>query len=59
MGPAGVTSDAGAFAWEVSTSGYLNSTSVDITYALRPVINLKADVTVIGEGTADSHWTVQ
>ena len=39
-------------------NGQLNNTNVDFPYGLRPVINLKSDVTFTGNGTIDNPYVV-
>ena len=57
MSPGGFVT---ATSWYVNGSGYPNFSSTHInSFCLRPVINLKADTTVTGLGTSDSHWIVQ
>ena len=45
--------------WRVSSNGNIYCVSEWLTSHLRPVINLKSDITVTGSGTSDSHWIVQ
>jgi len=59
MSPAGTSSDPNAVIWRITDSVSLDYHSAYITRNLRPVINLKANTTVTGSGTSDSHWVVQ
>ena len=44
--------------FDVNSYGYLHWNSVSGTYGVRPVINLKADVTLTGTGTASDPYVV-
>ncbi len=58
MSPAGF--DLGnAFAWYMYTAGSIDGNSVDITFAVRPVINLNADIAVTGTGTSTDPYVVE
>ena len=50
--------DAYVFFVYSSDSFGLNSNRVDSTDGVRPVINLKADVTITGEGTSSNPYTI-
>jgi len=43
----------------VNSNGNLSSNNVNSTYGVRPVINLKADVTLTGAGTKSNPYVVQ
>jgi len=47
-----------AYVFGVYTTGYLNNWYVDSTVGVRPVINLKAAVTLTGKGTASDPYVV-
>ena len=47
-----------AYVFIVNSNGYLGSNYVNNAWGVRPVINLKADIKFIGEGTADSPFEV-
>ena len=42
----------------VNSTGFLSSANVNGSYGVRPVINLKADLSFTGEGTIDSPYEV-
>ena len=57
MSPRGFSS-SGAFVFIVNSGGYLDYSSVDNTWCVRPVINLSADVKVTGSGTSSDPFVV-
>ena len=48
-----------AFVFIVDSNGYLYNYGVDYTRGVRPVINLKADVTITGEGKSTDPYVVE
>ena len=43
----------------VNSNGWLNNNNVNATYGVRPVINLRADVTISGgNGTANNPYQI-
>ena len=58
MSPCYAGSDGWAYVFNVYSDGYLSNYYVIDTYGVRPVINLKADVTITGEGTSDDPYVV-
>ena len=58
MSPAGF-SLGGARAWYVYSSGYIYNNIVSSTSAVRPVINLNADIAVTGTGTSTDPYVVE
>ena len=60
MSPAGWNSkDASAASIWYSDSGTLYWYTVNVSYGIRPVINLKSNVTATGLGTSASPWVIQ
>lgn len=59
LSPAGFNSGNYARVWYSSQGVVLRNGNVNAKLSLRPVINVKADVTVTGSGTADDHWIIQ
>ena len=59
MSPSGLSQTATATDWSVYSTGAIRHYRVDIKAQLRPVINLKPDVTVTGTGASDNHYVVQ
>ena len=57
MSPSGFNG-SNASVFRVPSSGYLTSFNVNSAWGVRPVINLKADVTISGSGTASSPYVV-
>jgi len=53
--------DLSAGNWRVCTTGYICSYDVSTLNdgRIRPVINLKSDITVTGTGSSGDHWVVQ
>ena len=51
--------NGGAVVFRVDSDGSLNNYGVNITRGVRPVINLKADVSFTGEGTVDSPYEIE
>ena len=47
-----------AYVFNVYSNGYLSNYGVDYTNGVRPVINLKADVTITGSGTSSNPYKV-
>ena len=45
-----------AHAFTIGMAGLIDGTYTSSTYGLRPTINLKADVTITGEGTKDNPY---
>ena len=63
MTPAGSYTQFGnaswfAFVFNVSPSGWIDDLSVNGTVGIRPVINLKSDVTITGNGTMTDPYVV-
>ena len=56
MSPAGYYSYARA--WYIYSSGYITNTYVNSSYAVRPVINLKADLSIV-KNESTGHYVVQ
>lgn len=53
------SSNAGAFAWSVSSTGYLNAHWVTSSFGVRPVINLSPDILITGgDGTKVNPYMV-
>ena len=48
-----------AVVYQVYTTGRLNTSVVHGSWGIRPVINLKADVTITGSGTTTDPYTVE
>ena len=48
-----------AHAFTIGMAGLIDGTYTSSTYGLRPTINLKADMTITGEGTIESPYKVQ
>ena len=48
-----------AYVWDVRYSGYVYDNRTTETYAIRPVINLKADIEVTGTGTASDPYVIK
>ena len=59
MSPYDVNSDANARVFVVDEEGYLRSWNVSYSYGIRPVINLKSDVTITGSGTTTDPYKVE
>ena len=58
MSPSYYNSSRGTHVFRVWSDGDLNLDSVDNVRDIRPVINLKADVTLTGVGTSTNPYTV-
>ena len=58
MSPSYFDSTGRAFVFFVSSNGSFGNDRVDSTSGVRPVINLKADVTITGEGTSSNPYKV-
>ena len=58
MSPSDFYSTGGARVFIVTSSGYFGSDNVNNANGVRPVINLKADVTITGEGTSSNPYKV-
>ena len=61
MSPYYVNSDGSAFVFRMLANGYLGSLNdgrVESISAVRPVINLKADLTITGSGTSTDPYQV-
>ena len=61
MSPCYVDSGSGAVMFGVHSNGNFDNNYVDSAYdawGVRPVINLKADVTITGEGTSSNPYVV-
>lgn len=58
MSPSGFNSYNFATAWLVTSTGYLYDCHVTDAVALRPVINLKSDVWVTGNGTSSNPYEI-
>ena len=52
------SSGGGAHIFHVDNSGLLNIRGVTYGHGVRPVINLKADVTITGSGTTTDPYVV-
>ena len=48
-----------AFVFRVNSSGYLSNSNVNIAYGVRPVINLRSDVTLTGSGLANNPYKIE
>ena len=59
MSPSSADSDGWANVFHVYSTGGLGYFFVHATYGVRPVINLKADVTITGEGTSTDPYVVE
>ena len=64
MSPSGVsriagTSDQAALDWYVSSSGYVQYVYLYYKFALRPVININANVRATGTGTSSDPYVIQ
>ena len=59
MSPAGFSNNNVALAWYVSSVGNTNFNYVNITYGVRPVLNLSADTLVSGSGTSSDPYIVK
>ena len=58
MSPAGFRNNY-AYAWHVNGAGYTDSSYVNLTTGVRPVINLSADTLVTGSGTGSDPYIVK
>ena len=58
MSPYFTNSSGYAYVFGVNSNGHPGSWIVDGTDGVRPVINLKADVSITGSGTSGSPYTV-
>lgn len=58
MSPAGLNNTPDAYLWFVNSDGLINYVVYTDTFSLRPVINLKKDVTVTGNGTSGTPYKV-
>ena len=59
MSPYSVYMGGFAYVFIVSSDGSFGNYNVDLANGVRPVINLKADVTITGEGTSDDPYVVE
>ena len=59
MSPSGYGSDNILYNWYIHANGYLGIDFVDDTRSLRPVINIKSDVTATGLGTEESPYVIK
>ena len=53
----GITWASGVF--YVTNTGAFDDGRTENTYAMRPVINIRSDVTVSGDGTMDNPYRIQ
>ena len=59
MSPAGViVSNSYSSVWRIYTAGYSGSGSVYDSFCFRPVLNLKADISVTGTGTSSDPFVI-
>ena len=59
MSPYSYDSTDGAWVFRVYTSGQLSGTSVNNALGVRPVINLRANVTISGgDGTSSNPYVI-
>ena len=58
MSPAGFNGSYSSV-WYVDTTGYIDTGNVKYTYALRPVLILKADTLATGSGTSSDPYEIQ
>ena len=58
LSPAGVSGNYSRV-WYSSQGVVLRNGNINAKLSIRPVINVRADVTVTGSGTADDHWIIQ
>ena len=59
MSPCNFDSTGYVFVFVVGSNGTLSSGTVNNAYGVRPVINLKADVTITGSGTTSDPYQVE
>jgi len=59
ISPSGVDSNNYSNMWRIVADGKIESTAVASYSGIRPVINLKASVTVIGTGTIDDAYKIK
>ena len=45
--------------WYINASGRIHNRSVDYTYSLRPVLNLKTDTLATGSGTSNNPYVIK
>ena len=57
MSPAGF-SGSYSYVWSVDSTGNINNYSVNVTYAVRPVIILNADTLATGSGTSSDPFVI-
>lgn len=53
-----VFGDGISIVWGVNSAGRLDASAVDTSYALRPVISLKSDITFSGNGTMNQPFEI-
>ena len=58
MSPSGFIEGADAYEFRVHTNGRISSNYVNGTYGVRPVLSLKSDVQLSGNGTMDDPYVV-
>ena len=58
MSPSDFRSTGYALVFVVFSNGNFGNYGVNNTYGVRPVINLKADITITGEGTSSNPYTI-
>ena len=58
MSPESFVGKSTAYVFSISSDGSLNAIDVDSKYGLRPVINIRSDVTITGLGTIASPYEV-
>lgn len=59
ISPGGISDTNLPQTWRIEANGALNSGRVTYNRTFRPVINLKSDITVTGNGTENNHFVVQ
>lgn len=59
ISPGGISDTDLPQTWRIEANGALNSGRVTYNRTFRPVINLKSDITVTGDGTENNHFVVQ
>ena len=58
MSASGIYATYNTFIWGVESTGGIMGNDISSSRCLRPVISLKADTSVTGDGTSSSPWIV-